>query len=59
MALLSSPLCKFGKKMPEFELTNIDGKLYKSINIKNKDASALCSVRGTRCEVRDLCRTFK
>jgi len=37
MALLSSPLCKFGKKMPEFELRNIDGKLYESINIENKD----------------------
>ena len=36
MALLSSPLCEFGKKMPEFELINIDGNLYQSSKILNK-----------------------
>ena len=37
MALLSSPLCEFGKEMPQFELKNIDGKLYESSKIINKD----------------------
>ena len=37
MALLSSPLCEFEKKMPNFELTNIDGKLYESCKIREKD----------------------
>lgn len=37
MALLSSPLCEFGKKMPQFDLKNIDGKLYESSKIINKD----------------------
>ena len=37
MALLTSPFCEFGKKMPDFELTNIDGKLYESSKIKDKD----------------------
>ena len=35
MALLSSPLCEFGKKMPEFVLKDLNDKSFNSKNLEN------------------------
>ena len=37
MALLSSPLCEFGKKMPEFVLKDLNDKSFNSKNLENYD----------------------
>ena len=38
MVLLSSPVCNFGKKMPEFVLKDLDGNFFDSTKIENYDA---------------------
>ena len=38
MVLLSSPVCEFGKKMPEFVLKDLDGNFFDSTKIENYNA---------------------
>ena len=37
MALLSSPICQFGKQMPEFKLKDLNNNLINSENLQNYD----------------------
>ena len=37
MALLSSPICQFGKKMPEFKLKDLNNNLINNENLQNYD----------------------
>ena len=38
MVLLSSPICDFGRKMPEFKLKGLDDNFFDSQKIENYDA---------------------
>ena len=41
MALLSTPLCNFGEKMPNFELMNIDNSFINQEMIKGKNGTLI------------------
>ena len=41
MALLSTPLCNYGEKMPNFELMNIDNSFINQEMIKGKNGTLI------------------
>ena len=41
MVLLQSPICKFGEKMPEFKLLNVDGIEYSSRELCGKNGTLI------------------